>query len=72
MTPEGYEGLETTVALIDQRTEWLKDEVAKISEKLDRNYVTQKEFAPIKKAVYGLIALIMVEVSVAVITLVIR
>jgi hypothetical protein len=72
MTPIGYEGLETTVALIDQRTEWLKDEVTKISKKLDSHYVTQQEFVPIKKAVYGVIALVLIEVSVAVIALVVR
>lgn len=40
--------------------------------KIESNYITREEFMPIKNFVYGLIALILIAVGTAVITMVIK
>jgi hypothetical protein len=50
----------------------MKDLLDKIDQRLERDYVTQEEFRPVKAVVYGLIGLIMTTVIGALITLVIK
>lgn len=47
------------MAVMKTDIEYIKKEVTKISKKLSREYVTKVEFEPIRKIVYGLIALIL-------------
>jgi ABC-type phosphate transport system permease subunit len=42
-----------------------------IKENLERDYVTQDQFEPIKKVVYGLVSIILVSVVMALIALVV-
>lgn len=47
------------------------DEIKKLFKDLKKNYVTRAEFEPVKKLVYGLVALILIAVAGAVIGLVV-
>ncbi len=59
------------LALMANNIKHIRKRVEKIDEKLEENYVTHIEFEPIKKLVYGLVALILVAVVGAIIGLVI-
>lgn len=52
--------------------EFIKDNLKEINVKLDQKYVTHDEFEPVKKIVYGIVALILTSVVVALIALVIK
>jgi len=64
---------ETKVLLgrIDERTKSLEKDIKEISAKLDRDYVSRDEFAPIKRIVYGMVSIILVASVVAMVNLVI-
>lgn len=57
---------------IDVKLDYIQRDVADIKKRLDDNYVTTQEFEPVKKIVYGLVALILVAVVGAVVALVIQ
>ena len=73
MTEEKNNFTETKVLLarIDERTKNLEKELKEISEKLDKDYVSRDEFAPIKKIVYGMVGVILLAAVVAMVNLVI-
>lgn len=50
----------------------IKEKVFSIESKLEKNYVTREEFEPIKKIVYGLVALILSSVVIALGSLIIQ
>lgn len=52
--------------------EFIKENIQQIHEKLDHKYVSRDEFDPVKKLVYGLVALILTSVGVALIALVLK
>lgn len=54
------------------KIEYIEKEVSKISEKLEKDYVTQDQFAPVSKIVYGMVSVILLAVIGAVVALVIR
>ena len=64
-------GGETNLALMAQDINYIKTEVAEIKASLEAKYVTQMEFDPIRKVVYGMVSLILVGVIGALIGLVI-
>ena len=66
------ESQETILARIDERTKALIKDVADIKQTLQNKYVTQDEFQPIKKAVYGFIAVVLVLVITAFVALIIK
>jgi hypothetical protein len=61
----------TTLALISKDIDYIKRDVAEIKTKLEADYVTQEEFSPVKKIVYGLVSIILVAVAGALIGLVV-
>ena len=62
----------TDIAVIKSNMLDIKEDVRDIKEKLEKNYVTQDQFEPVKKIVYGLVGLILVAVVGALIGLVIK
>ena len=62
---------EVKLALMANNIEHIKSRVEKIDAKLEEDYVTHVEFEPIKKIVYGLVALILVAVVGAIVGLVV-
>lgn len=59
-------------ALLAKDIEYIKAQVNQINMKLDENYVTQDEFDPIKKIVYGMVSVILLAVLGAIVALVVR
>jgi len=41
------------LARIDERTRQLQDSVKELGKNVEKNYVTQQEFTPVKRAFYG-------------------
>ncbi len=62
----------TDVALLMQGIEFIKDDVRDIKIKLESRYITREEFEPIKRAVYGVIGLILTAVVGGLLTLLIK
>lgn len=50
----------------------VENDVAAINTRLEKSYVTQDQFEPVKKIVYGLVSIILVAVVGALIALVIK
>lgn len=63
---------ETTIALVNQKVDFLLKEVEEIKLKLEQQYVSQDQFLPVRNVVYGLVTLILVGVVGALIALVIK
>jgi phage/plasmid primase-like uncharacterized protein len=61
----------SAVALIGLDIGYIKRDVVEIKEKLEKNYVTKDEFAPIKSIVYGMVSVILLTVLGAIVALVI-
>ena len=62
---------DTLLIRLDERTKRIAADTKELDEKFDK-YVTQKEFSPVQKIVYGLIALIVVAVVSTWIAIVVR
>lgn len=65
------EGDETKLAVIANDVSYIKEEVKEINKKLCGEYVSKIEFEPVKRIVYGMVALILTAVIGALIGLVI-
>jgi hypothetical protein len=67
-------GVETKVAVAELGTDvkYLKEKIDNIDRKLDAQYVTQDEFDPIRKLVYGIVGLILTAVVGALISVVVN
>jgi hypothetical protein len=61
----------TDILLVQKDIEYIKFQLETINEKLDNEYVTRTEFAPIQKLVYGGVSLTLVAVVTALLALVI-
>lgn len=57
---------------IDERTKKLIEDFANFSRNMSNSYVRKEEFAPVQKVVYGLVGVITVGVSGALLALVLR
>lgn len=62
----------TQIAVMANDIGYIKSTVKELNDKVDHNYVTKEEFAPIQKLVYGLVGLILVSVVVALLSLILR
>lgn len=62
--------VQTQVAVIAERTINIAKDVSDIKSTLTQDYVTQDQFEPVKKIVYGLVGLILVAVVGAVLALI--
>ena len=60
------------IARIDERTALLLKDIEEIRQRLEKNYVSQDEFKPVKALVYGLVTTVLLTVIGAVLTIVIR
>ena len=64
--------IETSLALIEQSLEFIKKDVKQIKDELDGKYVTQNQFEPVKKVVYGLVSLTLISVVGAILALALK
>ncbi len=63
---------ETAFALLTKDIGFIKEGMAGIMQKLDNTYVTKDQFEPVKKIVYGLTAIMLTSLVVAIVALVLR
>lgn len=61
----------TKLAVISNDISYIKDDIRDIKSKLNAKYITRTEFEPIKKIVYGVVAIILTAVVGAIVGLVI-
>lgn len=66
------ESIQTKIALVSKDIAYLREAVDKIDSKLNENYVTREEFAPVKKSFYALLTLVLTGLAGAVLALIIR
>lgn len=66
------ESIETKIAVMANDVKRIKDDVHEVKRKLEADYITRTEFDPVKKIVYGLVALVLTGVIGALITLIIK
>jgi len=64
--------MEQSLALIEQALDYIKKDIKDIKEELDGKYVTQDQFEPVRRIVYGGVAFILIAVVGAVIALVVK
>lgn len=62
---------ETKLAVIQNDITYIKEKLNTVDEKVSTHYVSKEEFEPIRKIVYGLVALILVGVVGALLALVV-
>lgn len=67
-----YPNDEVSLALIKQDMTYVKDTVKDIKSQLQNEYVTKDQFEPIKRIVYGLVALMLSAVVIAILNLIIN
>lgn len=66
------ESIKTNVAVMRSKLETVQQDVRDIKKTLGSDYVTLTEFEPIKKLVYGLVAVILTAVVTAIVALVLK
>lgn len=57
---------------IDVKLEFIIKELDEIKLKLEKNYVSQEEFKPVKSLVYGMVSIILTTVVLALVALIIN
>ncbi len=60
----------TKIAVIANNIEYIKKDVADIKETISNEYVRSSEFDPVKKIVYGLVAIILIAFATAIVGIV--
>lgn len=60
------------LAIIELNIEYIKEEVIKVVEKVDKDYVTKTEFTPVRNIVYGMVGVILVAVLGALLKFIIK
>jgi hypothetical protein len=50
------------LAIIELNIEYMKNEIIKLVDKVDKDYVTKTEFNPVRNIVYGMVGVILVAV----------
>lgn len=66
------QGDQTDIAVVKSQLSDIKDDIRDIKLKLENDYVTQQEFEPVKKLVYGLVALTLTAVVGGLLALVVK
>lgn len=72
MTPKiDINKLSTEMAVVSTKIDNINTTVSSIQQKLEADYVTQDQFEPVKKVVYGLVSVILLTVFGALLALVV-
>jgi hypothetical protein len=64
--------LQTSVAVILTKVSRIENDLDKVNRRLEYNYVTQDQFEPVRKLVYGMVSIILLAVIGAIVALVIK
>jgi subtilase family serine protease len=60
------------IDVIALKLQYIQNDIKDIKDKLDKDYVTQDQFSPVAKLVYGLVSVALVAIVGAVISVVIK
>lgn len=60
------------IDVIATKLDYIQSDVAEIKAKLDKDYVTNDEFDPIRRVVYGMVSVVLLAVVGAMVALVVR
>jgi subtilase family serine protease len=60
------------IDVIALKLQYIQNDIKDIKDKLDKDYVTQDQFSPVSKLVYGLVSVALVAVVGAVISVVLK
>ena len=63
---------EIELAMISKDIKYIQRDVVDIKHKLESQYVTQTEFEPIKKIVYGIMMLVLTTIVIAIVSVVLK
>lgn len=72
MTKNNLNEIITKMAVMANDIEYIKKSLTKIDTKLEGEYVTKTEFDPVKRIVYGLVAIVLTAVVGALVALVVK
>lgn len=72
MSPTKSHKEDTQIAVMANDISYIKKSIDDMNSRLDHHYVTKDEFDPIKKLVYGMVALVLSGIVTAVMTLVMK
>lgn len=72
MSPTKSHKEDTQIAVMANDISYIKKSIDDMNSRLDHHYVTKDEFDPIKKLVYGMVALVFSAIVTAVMTLVVK
>lgn len=72
MSPTKSHKEDTQIAVMANDISYIKKSIDDMNSRLDHHYVTKDEFDPIKKLVYGMVALVLSGIVTAVMTLVVK
>lgn len=72
MSPTKSQKEDTQIAVMANDISYIKKSIDDMNSRLDRHYVTKDEFDPIKKLVYGMVALVLSGIVTAVMTIVVK
>lgn len=64
--------IETKVAVIDEKIDNITEGVKQINTKLEKDYVTNDRFEPVRNIVYGLVFIILTSVIAAILSVIIN
>lgn len=71
MTPR-TPGEQTRLAVMANDISYIKTDVAEIKSTVQHQYVTKDEFTPVRNIVYGLVTIILIAVTGAIVSLVLK
>lgn len=60
------------LAIMELNIEYIKEEVTKVVDRVDKDYVTKTEFNPVRNIVYGMVGVILVAVLGALLKFIIK
>jgi len=72
MSPTKSPKEDTQIAVMANDISYIKKSIDDMNSRLDHHYVTKDEFDPIKKLVYGMVAIVLSSVAAAVMAILVK
>ena len=72
MSPTKLHKEDTQIAVMANDISYIKKSIDELSLKVEHNYVTKDEFEPIKKLVYGMVAVVLSSVVATLMTILVK
>lgn len=72
MPNDYHEGDAIKFAVMQNDLTYIKEKLVQVDDKVSKNYVTNDQFEPVKRIVYGLVSLVLIAVVGAIVGLVVK